>query len=86
MLGKYLSEFALSKSYFEAKSIKKATTLFDKYGFISLLFAWLPIIGDPITFVAGLFKYNWLKFLVLVTISKFLRYAFLLYMFEFASK
>ena len=47
---------------------------FKKYGVISLLFAWLPIIGDPITVIAGVFKVNVYLFLTLVTIGKLLRY------------
>ena len=34
----------------------------------------MPIIGDPITLVAGLLKVQFWKFLVLVAIAKTLRY------------
>jgi len=47
---------------------------FNQYGKWSLLFAWVPIIGDPLTFIAGLFKVNLVLFLVLVTLGKFARY------------
>ena len=50
---------------------------FDRFGAICVLFAWVPIIGDPITFVAGVLKYDFKKFLILVTISKFSRYLFI---------
>ena len=81
LLGKYLRNFALKKSYFKQNSIQKATKLFEKYGFISLLLSWTPIIGDPITFVAGILRYNWWKFLIIVFIAKFIRYAVLLYIY-----
>ncbi len=80
-LGKYLREFSLKKSYFKQSSIKKATQLFQKYGFISLLLSWTPIIGDPITFVAGILKYSWQKFLIIVFIAKFIRYGILMYIY-----
>jgi len=81
LLGKYLRNFALKKSYFKQNSIQKATKLFEKYGFISLLLSWTPIIGDPITFVAGIFRYNWWKFLGIVFIAKFVRYGILMYIY-----
>ncbi len=34
----------------------------------------MPIIGDPITFIAGILKYDLKKFLFLVTLAKFGRY------------
>lgn len=52
----------------------KAEQQFDRYGKLSLLFAWVPIIGDPLTFLAGLLKVNIGLFLALVTIGKFGRY------------
>jgi len=50
---------------------------FKKYGLWSLLFAWVPIIGDPLTVIAGILRVRLLWFLVLVTIGKFLRYLML---------
>ncbi len=47
---------------------------FEKYGVASLLFAWVPIIGDPLTFAAGALRINIAVFLVLVTAGKFIRY------------
>lgn len=81
LLGKYMRDFALKKSYFKPNSIAKATSFFEKYGFISLLLSWTPIIGDPITFVAGILKYSWWKFLVVVFMAKFIRYAVLIYLY-----
>ena len=52
----------------------KAETRFKKYGIFSLLFAWVPIVGDPLTVAAGILKINFVLFLVLVGLGKFLRY------------
>jgi membrane protein YqaA with SNARE-associated domain len=40
----------------------------------SLLLSWTPVIGDPITLVAGLMKENFWRFLLIVTIAKGGRY------------
>jgi len=58
------------------KEIEKAETRFKKFGIFSLLFAWVPIIGDPLTVVAGMLKLNFGLFVLLVGIGKFLRYVF----------
>ena len=48
---------------------------FAHYGLWSLLFAWLPVVGDPLTVVAGALRVRFLTFLVLVAIGKAVRYA-----------
>ena len=73
-LGLKGEEYLISKNFLKEKFIIKSKYYFDKYGSISLLFSWLPIIGDPITFVAGILKYDFKKFLVLVFIAKLSRY------------
>ena len=62
--------------------IEKASQRFIKYGSFSMLFAWVPIIGDPLTVVAGLFKMNIWIFTILVSIGKFSRYVILAYGFS----
>jgi len=59
------------------REIEKAENRFKKYGVFSLLFAWVPIIGDPLTVAAGILKINFIVFLFLVSIGKFLRYVFI---------
>lgn len=55
--------------------LAKAQGWFERYGWPSLLFAWLPIGGDPLTFVAGTLDYPLGRFVVLVFIGKAGRYA-----------
>lgn len=55
-------------------NINKAQLRFEKYGVYSLLLAWLPIVGDPLTVVGGVFKVRWWTFLWLVTLGKGARY------------
>lgn len=69
--------YLISKKILAEQNIIKYKNYFDKYGSICILFAWLPIIGDSITFIAGVLKFDLKKFIILVTISKFLRYLFI---------
>ena len=57
--------------------IEKAGKRFIKYGSFSMLLAWVPIIGDPLTVAAGLFRMNLWLFAILVAIGKFSRYIIL---------
>jgi membrane protein YqaA with SNARE-associated domain len=43
---------------FSQATISKASVWFNKYGQWSLLFSWVPVIGDPLTFIAGTLKIN----------------------------
>jgi membrane protein YqaA with SNARE-associated domain len=65
------------KKWFPVKPVQleRAQEHFQRYGLFSLLFAWLPVVGDPLTFIAGIMRVSLLKFFVLVFIGKGLRYA-----------
>jgi membrane protein YqaA with SNARE-associated domain len=56
-------------------SRQRAERLFLRFGLWSLLFSWLPVIGDPLCLVAGLLKVPFGRFVLLVGIGKLLRYA-----------
>ena len=77
----YLGRFCLKykeKKWFPIKvnQLEKGQKYYRKYGRFSLLFSWLPVIGDPITLVAGVLKEPLWSFLIFVTIAKGLRYIF----------
>lgn len=57
----------------------RAEERFKKYGIVALLFAWVPVIGDPLTVMAGILRIRLLWFLILVTLGKFTRYAVISY-------
>lgn len=57
-----------------AHQIRRAQGFYRKYGRWSLLLSWLPVIGDPLTLVAGVMRERISIFLVLVTIAKLSRY------------
>lgn len=56
------------------KHYGQAEKWFARYGLWALLFSWLPVIGDPITLVAGALRVSFWPFVVLVTIGKAARY------------
>ena len=58
--------------------LEKARGYFLRWGSVSLLLAWLPVVGDPLTLLAGLLRVPFVLFLVLVTLGKGLRYALLI--------
>jgi len=82
LLGKYASIWAIRKNYMSEKYINKSTKYVEKYGGYALLLSWMPIIGDPITFAAGVLRYHVYKFIVIVFIAKLARYAFLIFLFN----
>lgn len=81
-LGKYLMHWT-GKSWFPFRQnqIDKASHHFQKYGLWSLLFAWVPLVGDPLTFVAGALSVRLMPFLILVSLGKAARYIFIGWMF-----
>ena len=73
-----------NKKWFPVSEQKmlQAQGIYQKYGFWSLLLSWVPIIGDPITLIAGLLKENFVRFLLMVSIAKIGRYLFVYWMFS----
>lgn len=74
-LGYYFMKFQ-DRKWFPVKEhkIDKYLEMYQKRGAWLLLFAWVPIIGDPITVVAGMSRVNIWLFLLLVSVGKLGRY------------
>lgn len=72
-------EYLIEKKLLKEKHIIFGKKYFDKYGFITILLSWLPIVGDTFTFVAGILKYDIKKFTILVVTSKLSRYLFIVW-------
>ncbi len=75
-LGYYLYEKTKTKllSYSFGR---KAYNVGHKYGYGALLFSWLPLVGDPLTLVAGLLRLKFIWFVMLAGGLRVLRYYFL---------
>jgi membrane protein YqaA with SNARE-associated domain len=75
LLGRYCLRWRDRKWFpVSAAALERASRWFSRYGVFSLLFAWLPVVGDPLTFVAGILRVRFALFLVLVALGKTARY------------
>ncbi|MDH6268031.1 membrane protein YqaA with SNARE-associated domain [Rhizobium sp. SG_E_25_P2] len=74
-LGRGIERFG-GRRWFPASQaqLDRAALWYNKYGRYSLLLSWVPIIGDPITLIAGVLREPLLPFLILVSIAKLGRY------------
>ena len=83
-LGKKITIFQNRKWFpVSPEQLNKSQKYFQKYGLWSLLLAWVPVIGDPLTLLAGVLKVRFSIFFILVSISKISRYVFILYLVSF---
>ena len=57
-----------------AKQLDKARGHYARWGHWTLLLSWVPIIGDPLTLVAGVMREPLWRFLLLVSVAKSARY------------
>ncbi|MDO8983047.1 YqaA family protein [Cypionkella sp.] len=74
-LGRGIERFR-DRRWFPANALalERAEGWYRRYGKWSLLLAWVPIIGDPLTLIAGVLREPFPVFLLLVTIGKVGRY------------
>jgi membrane protein YqaA with SNARE-associated domain len=74
-MGMYVDRFH-GHRWFPASPAQmiRARYYYQRYGRWSLLLSWMPIIGDPITLVAGVLREPLWRFLLLVILAKFGRY------------
>ena len=80
-LGFYARNLTIKKWFpFKETQIERSSKWFSKFGKWSLLFAWIPIVGDPLTFVAGLLRVRFFDFIILVAIGKVSRYLIIFYL------
>ena len=80
-LGFYARNLTKKKWFpFKETQIERSSKWFSKFGKWSLLFAWVPIVGDPLTFVAGLLRVRFFDFIILVAIGKVSRYLIIFYL------
>ncbi|CAM2842281.1 YqaA family protein [Vibrio rarus] len=59
----------------------KAIAWLQRYGYWTLLFSWMPVIGDPLCLAAGWLRMRFLPCLILITLGKFVRYMVLIGLF-----
>lgn len=54
--------------------LEKAQQVYHRFGRWSLLLSWVPVIGDPLTVIAGVLREPFWSFLLIVTLAKAVRY------------
>lgn len=78
----YIGRFSLrykDRRWFPASKhqLARAENWYRRYGRWSLLGSWLPVVGDPLTIVAGILREPLVSFLLFVTLAKGARYVLL---------
>jgi membrane protein YqaA with SNARE-associated domain len=75
LLGRCCARFQ-DKGWFPASgaSLDKAAAWYRKYGRWSLLLSWAPVIGDPLTVIAGVLREPFASFCCIVLVAKLGRY------------
>lgn len=77
-LGRSLSRFQQRRWFpVTPAQLQRAQLWYQRYGRWSLLLSWLPIVGDPLTLVAGVLREPLPSFLLLVLLAKSARYLLL---------
>jgi membrane protein YqaA with SNARE-associated domain len=80
-LGSYSRNLTTKKWFpFKETQIERSSKWFRKFGKWSLLFAWVPVVGDPLTLVAGILRVKFIDFIILVAIGKVSRYLIVFYL------
>ena len=75
VLGRYISRFR-DRAWFPVRgqALMRAERWYRRFGKWSLLLSWVPIIGDPLTVIAGVLREPLPAFLLLVAVAKVGRY------------
>ena len=80
-LGSYSRNLTTKKWFpFKETQIERSSKWFRKFGKWSLLFVWVPVVGDPLTLVAGILRVKFIDFIILVAIGKVSRYLIVFYL------
>jgi membrane protein YqaA with SNARE-associated domain len=73
-LGRFLAQSTRWQRLVNPSHRQRAENWYRRYGKWSLLASWLPIIGDPLTIIAGALRESFMVFLAFVTVAKVGRY------------
>lgn len=74
-IGRYLAHFRNAKWFpVKAEKFQRYQHWYQKWGVWSLLLSWMPIIGDPLTVLAGVARTRLVVFVPVVLVAKAARY------------
>lgn len=75
VMGRFLIRYSDRRWFpFSQSQMDKATHWYARWGYWSLLGAWLPVVGDPLTLVAGVLREPLWRYMLIVTLAKGGRY------------
>jgi len=78
VIGRWGADFVIYKVLgIDDLKAQRAERVYQKWGIWSLLLSWVPLVGDPLCFIAGVFRIHPLPFSILVISGKCLRYLFI---------
>lgn len=81
LLGRWVDHFKARRWFpVSARQLDKARGHYARWGHWTLLLSWVPIIGDPLTLVAGVMREPLWRFLLMVSIAKTARYGLVAYL------
>lgn len=80
VLGRGVARFA-GRRWFPASpaALARAGGWYGRFGYWSLLLSWVPVVGDPLTVMAGVLREPLWRFVLLVTVAKVGRYLVLVW-------
>ena len=73
-LGRHVSRWGPIAGSPQGKDLERAGSYYHRYGRWSLLLSWVPVIGDPLTLLAGVLREPFWSFLLIVIFAKTARY------------
>lgn len=75
LLGRWGSDLLIFRLLrMKPADAQRASAAYRRWGVWSLLFTWLPLVGDPLCLAAGIFGTKFTLFSILVFTGKLLRY------------
>ena len=72
--GRFFAQTIGRRFFSDTPRMRRVTHWYQRYGWLTLLGSWIPIVGDPLTFCAGVLREPLWRFLLVVTFAKTLRY------------
>lgn len=75
LIGRFAARLRGTRWLPEGKTLARAERFWNRWGKWSLLLSWTPVVGDPLTVIAGLLRVPFPTFLLLVAVAKTGRYA-----------
>jgi membrane protein YqaA with SNARE-associated domain len=75
LVGMWGSTFITHRLFrIRQQDLGRAEAFYRRFGCWSLLFSWVPVIGDPLCVIGGVFRVPFFYFFILILSGKFARY------------